>query len=351
LERFSKNLRSCLDKLKPYVAGKGYAEISGKYGISQDKIVKLGSNENPYGPSPKVLLALREISPERYPEPEDLIEGLEGYTGYPSDQLVIGSGMDGVMETLTRLFLEKGDKTLIHTPTFSYYEILTTLCGATATFSKRSPDFDVSTEIPKDVKMVFICSPNNPTGNLIREEDIKSIIESTNAIVFMDEAYVEFAKYSMLKLVRKYENLVIGRTMSKAFGLAGMRLGYGVMPKWIADQYKRAAPPFFGITCASVAAGVAGLSDMEYMYNCVGKIKGEREKLRKEINSYPSEANFLYLKTEDASDTVSEQFLKKGIIIRNCQSFRGAGNHHVRITVGTPVENGRFLEAYREICE
>ncbi len=350
MENRSKMLRPCLEQLKPYVAGKGYTEISRKYGIPPEKIDKLGSNENPYGPSPKVLQALLEITPERYPEPEELMEGLSGYTGYPENMIVIGAGMDGVMDTLTRLFLEKGDKTLIHTPTFSYYEILTTLCGASPTFVPRGRQFEIPGDVPEDIKMVFICSPNNPTGNLTSRENIKRILESTDAIVFLDEAYVEFADHNMLDLVNKHENLVVGRTMSKAFGLAGMRLGYAIAPVWIADQYRRAAPPFFGITCASVAAGVAALSDQDYMHSTVEKICSERERLRRSIGSHPSQANFLCFDTSEPSNVVAEKFLRKGIIIRDCRSFRGAGEHLVRLTVGTPDQNDRFLEAYQEIC-
>jgi histidinol-phosphate aminotransferase len=350
LENRSKLLRPCLEQLKPYVAGKGYTEISRKYGLRPEEIVKLGSNENPYGPSPKVRRALMQISPERYPEPEELMEGLSGYTGYPENMIVIGAGMDGVMDTLTRMFLENGDKTLIHTPTFSYYEILTALCGATPLFSPRSPQFEISSEVPKEVKMIFLCSPNNPTGNLTSREDIKKILESIDAIVFLDEAYVEFADRSLLDLVSKYENLVVGRTMSKAFGLAGMRLGYAIAPEWIADQYRRAAPPFFGITCASVAAGVAALSDQDYMHSTVEKVRIERERLQKGIMSHHSQANFLYIETAEPSNVVAEKFLQKGIIIRDCRSFRGAGDHHIRLTVGTPGQNDLFLKAYQDIC-
>ena len=112
--------------------------------------------------------------------------------------------------------------------------------------------------------MAFLCSPNNPTGNVIGEEDVRALLESTKGIVFLDEAYVEFAERSLIRLVERYDNLIVGRTLSKAFGLAGMRLGYGVAPRWIADQYRRAAPPFYGISSATVAAGVAALGDLPY---------------------------------------------------------------------------------------
>jgi histidinol-phosphate aminotransferase len=346
----ARKFRPCLGTLKPYVAGKGFTEISRKYGLKPEDIVKLGSNENPYGSSPRVAEALRSISPERYPETEDLMTGLAGYTGFPEEMMVIGAGMDGVMDTLTRLFLEPGDRTVISTPTFSYYEILTITAGATPVFSPRGPEFQVSTDVPKGAKMVFICSPNNPTGNATPEEDVRAIVESTDAIVFLDEAYVEFADRSLVGLVKEYENLVVGRTMSKAFGLAGMRLGYAVAPQWIADQYRRVAPPFFGITCASVAAGAAALSDLEFMRLSVEKICAERKRLQKEIKSHPSQANFLYIETTEPSNEFVEEFLRRGVIIRDCRSFRGAGEHHCRITVGTPAENDRLLSAFREIC-
>ncbi|HPT38327.1 MAG TPA: histidinol-phosphate transaminase [Methanothrix sp.] len=343
-------LRPALGQLKPYVAGKGFGEISRKYGVAMEDIIKLGSNENPYGPSPRVKEAIAAISPERYPEPEELLAGLSRYTGFPEDMIVIGAGMDGVMDTLTRLFLEKGDCTFIPTPTFSYYEILTITAGATPIFSQRSPDFALSEDLPARAKMAFLCSPNNPTGNVIRQEEVCRILESTDAILFLDEAYVEFAEKSLIKLVERYDNLIVGRTLSKAFGLAGMRLGYALAPPWIAEQYRRAAPPFYGITCASAAAGSAALSDLPFMRGSVEKIVRERQRLQKEVSALPSEANFLYLQTEQPSSQFVERFLEKGIIIRDCRSFWGAGEHHVRVTVGTPSENDRFLLAFREIC-
>jgi histidinol-phosphate aminotransferase len=344
-------LRPALSRLTPYVAGKGFGEISRKYGRKPEDIVKLGSNENPYGPSPNVAQAMAAVSPERYPEPEELIRGIAAYTGFPEEMIVIGAGMDGVMDTLTRLFLEKGDRTFIPAPTFSFYEILTTLSGAVPNFVPRDLQFAIPTDVPPDTKMAFLCSPNNPTGNVTSEDDVRTILERTNCIVFLDEAYVEFADKSLIRLVEEYDNLVVGRTLSKAFGLAGMRLGYGIAPQWIADQYKRAAPPFYGISCATVAAGVAALADLPFMHKSVDKIISERRRLHKEIESHPSQANFLYLHTPQASNEFVEKFLERGIIIRDCRSFWGAGEHHVRVTVGTPCENDRFLSAFKEICK
>jgi histidinol-phosphate aminotransferase len=331
------------------VAGKGFLEISRKYGIPPEAIVKLGSNENPYGPSPTVAEAIAGISAERYPEPEELIAGIAAYTGFPEEMIIIGAGMDGVMDTLTRLFLDKGDRTFIPTPTFSYYEILTITAGATPVLSPRGQHFEVTGEMPPEIKMAFLCSPNNPTGNVIAEEEVCRLLESTEGIVFLDEAYVEFAEKSLVRLVEQYDNLVVGRTLSKAFGLAGMRLGYAVAPQWIADQYRRAAPPFYGISCASVAAGQAALSDLPFMRRSVERIRSERERLQKATGAHSSQANFLYLETPIPSCEYVERFLSRGVIIRDCRSFWGAGENHARITVGTPSENDRFLSAFQEI--
>lgn len=345
-------LRPVLSSLRPYVAGRGIEEISRAYGIPPERIVKLGSNENPYGPSPAVRRAIAEAPLNLYPETGDLIKSIARYTGFPESQVLVGSGMDGVIDTLSRLFLDQGVRALIPTPTFSFYEIVTILCGAEPVFVRRSDPGEMIERLRDgSIGMVFICSPNNPTGEVVDEELLRSIIETTDAVVFLDEAYVEFADRSMADLVKEYDNLVVGRTMSKAFGLAGVRLGYALAPEWIAEAYRKAAPPFFGVTTPAVAAGIAALSDLEHMRRSVEMIKRERELLLSEIvEASPSWGNFLYIETAERSDVITERMLRKGIIVRDCRSFRDAGDHHIRVTVGTPEQNARFLEAYREIC-
>jgi len=193
--------------------------------------------------------------------------------------------------------------------------------------------------------MVFLCSPNNPTGNSLSERIVREMAESTKGIVFLDEAYAEFAEKNLLKLVRDYDNLIVGRTLSKAFGLAGLRLGYAVAPEWIAEQYRRIAP-LFSISSLSLAAGLAALHDLEYMKESVGKIVGERERMRSVIDAFPSQGNFLYLQTLERSSLVAERLLGQGIAVRDCSIFPGAGDHCLRVSVGTREQNDRFLDAY-----
>jgi len=342
---YSKNLMPFLADLEPDEAGPDLMDVSRRYEIPQERIAVLSLNENPYGPSPSVWEALKDVPPNRYPDSRPFLEALSNYTGYPKENIVAGAGMDEVIITLVRLFLGPGDKALIPVPTYNLYGLAAGLCGARPCYRQRRPRFEVEPKVPDEIKMIFLCTPNNPTGNLLSEESARAIAESTKGIVFLDEAYVEFAKKDLLKLVRDYDNIVVGRTLSKAFGLAGLRLGYAVAPEWIAEQYRRIAP-LFSISSLSLAAGVAALKDKEYMKESVGKIIGERERMRKMIEAFPSEGNFLYIQTVERSSLVAERLLCQGIIVNSCSIFPGAGDHCLRVSVGTPEQNDRFLDAY-----
>jgi histidinol-phosphate aminotransferase len=222
------------------------------------------------------------------------------------------------------------------------------LCGARPQYRPRTEGFAVEATVPAGVKMAFLCSPNNPTGNALSEENVRAVVEGTDAIVFLDEAYIEFAKKSLSCLVREYENLVVGRTLSKAFGLAGLRLGYAIAPPWIAEQYRRVAP-LFSISSLSLAAGAAALGDRGWMKECVGRIVSERERMRERLPSaLPSEANFLFLQTRQKSKGLAEHLLSLGIVVRDCSSFYGCGEQGLRVTVGRREENERFLGEFEK---
>jgi histidinol-phosphate aminotransferase len=266
----------------------------------------------------------------------------------PAENIVTGAGMDEIIITMSRLFLGPGDKALIPIPTYTLYGLAARLCGALPLYQQRLPGFEIDPEMTEGVKVAFLCSPNNPTGNSISKSALQAILESTGAIVFLDEAYAEFTEKSLLKLVEEYDNLVVGRTLSKAFALAGMRLGYAVAPEWIAEQYRRISP-LFSISSISMAAGVAALDDLDYMRRSVSRIISEKERVREEIEgASPSEGNFLFIRTEEKSSLVAERLLSQGIIVRDCATYPGAGDCCLRVTVGTPEENDRFLEAFAE---
>jgi histidinol-phosphate aminotransferase len=271
------------------------------------------------------------------------LESLAKYTGYPEENIITGAGMDGIIITIARLFLGQGDRALISVPTYNVYGLAARFCGALPVHQPRIPGFEVDPNIPDGMKMIFLCSPNNPTGNLVSEETVRSIAENTDGIIFLDEDYAEFAEKNLMKLVRDYDNLVVGRTLSKAFGLAGLRLGYAVAPEWIAEQYRRITP-LFSISSLSLAAGVASLNDLEYMKQTVSKIVLERERLLGSLkDAFPSQGNFLFIHTSEKSSLVMEWLLRKGIVIRDCSSFPGSDCHRIRVTVGTPEQDNRFL--------
>lgn len=361
--RFEDLLRPTVKEIKEYVPGRSIEEIAAKYGLSPEKIIKLGSNENPLGPSQLAVKAIKEKAGKihLYP-PSDafpLRAAISDYTGYPVSNIVAsGSGMDGILDTMMRLFMSPASETIIPIPTFSYYEIATLANGGKPVFVKRNEDFDIKAEdilnkVNSNTRMIFLCSPNNPSGNAIREKEAREILDSVNAIVFVDEAYADFSEISLIGLVKEYENLIVGRTFSKVFGLAGMRMGYAVVPEWLCREYMKVMTPF-SVDVLSLAAGIAALNDRVHLKKTIETIKKGRIQLAEGLEPvckvYPSEANFILIDVSPrTAKEVSEALLRKGIIVRDCTSFRGAGNSLIRITVGTQEQNARVIDALGSI--
>lgn len=344
-----------------YVPGKSVEEIASAYGFDPASIIKLGSNENPLGPSSKAVQALVDTAPcaNIYPSADavELREALSKYTGFPVSNLIAsGPGMDGLLDGLCRLIIEKGDEVIVPTPTFAYYELPARACGGKPVFVRRNKDFSINPEKVLGAetgrtKMIFLCSPNNPSGNLLPENDLRKILENTRALVFVDEAYVEFADRNLAGLVREHDNLVVGRTFSKVFGLAGLRLGYGIMPEWLAKEYIRAATPF-SVSLPALKAGIAALSDVDHLRKSIEIARMGREYLKEKIpfTVYPSQANFVLVDVAPLkAKAVTQSLLKKGIIVRSCDSFREAGDTFIRVTVGTPEQNEKVVRAFETV--
>ncbi|PAV11975.1 histidinol-phosphate aminotransferase [Methanosarcina spelaei] len=344
-----------------YVPGKSIEEIVSAYGLEPTSIIKLGSNENPLGPSPKAIQALVNVASYAniYPSADaiELREALSKYTGFPVSNLIAsGPGMDGLLDGVCRLVIERGDEVIIPTPTFAYYELPARACGGKPVFVRRKQDFSIDPEKILEAasgrtKIIFLCSPNNPSGNLLPENDLRKILETTRALVFVDEAYVEFADRNLAGLVREYDNLVVGRTFSKVFGLAGLRLGYGIMPEWLAKEYIRAATPF-SVSLPALKAGVAALSDTEHRKKSIDLARKGREYLKEKIpfKVYPSQANFVLVDVAPLkAKAVTQNLMKKGIIVRSCDSFRDAGDSFIRVTVGTPEQNEIIVRAFEAV--
>lgn len=361
--RFGDLVRTSVKNINEYVPGKSIDEIARKYNLVPSSIIKLGSNENPLGPSPFAVTAIKEKAEKvhLYP-PSDAFElrkAISSHTGHHVDNIVAsGNGMDGILDTIMRLFVSEDAETIIPIPTFSYYEIATLANGGKPVFIERDSDFNVSSQdviekVNPSTRIIFLCSPNNPSGNIISEKDVRKILESVNALLFIDEAYVDFAKTNLSGLVKEYENLIVGRTFSKAFGLAGMRLGYAIMPQWITVKYMNVMTPF-SVDVLSLVAGVAALKDREHLKKSIEMVKNGRIQLTSGLESlckvYSSEANFIMIDVSPhKAKDISESLQEKGIIVRDCTYFRGAGKGLIRITVGTQKQNEIVIDALRAI--
>ena len=232
-------IRELVKTLNPYVPGRSIKEIAEEYGLNPDEIIKLGSNENPLGPSPKAIEALSQNLEyiNQYPETDlkDLTEAVALYSGVIHSQVILGGdGADEILDLLGKTLINQGDEFIVPLPSYMYYEYILTINGGVPVYAqwdmpqnKVNVDSIINALTPR-TRMIFLCTPNNPTGGLIDKKDIKTILESTDALIVVDEAYFEYSGVNNVDLLNDYDNLFILRTFSKVMGLAGMRIGYGL---------------------------------------------------------------------------------------------------------------------------
>ncbi len=362
------NTRAIIDEYDTYVPGRSKKEISEKYDVLEDEIIKLGSNENPWGPSLKakeaIVNAIDEFS--RYPESnhEYLKEKIAEYAGVRQDQVIVtGDGADELFDILAKTLIDPGDEFIVHPPTYTYYEYTFKAYNAKPVHAKWNVEenkLDVQSvldNITDKTKAIFLCTPNNPTGGLIDQEDIIKIIESTNALVVIDEAYWEFSEVNNVNLLDKYDNVFIIRTFSKVLGLAGLRVGYGLSNPELLEKISR-IKPVFSVTVPSQKAVIATLEDTEYIQESTQKGIEEREYLYNSVDAidklhiYPSKSNFLLIDIRETGYTaaeLSEKLMAKGVIVRDCTSFKGLDEYYIRISIETHPKNERFIEILKEI--
>jgi histidinol-phosphate aminotransferase len=352
-ERYAHLVRDCF-RSGGYVFAEKAGDLS-RGGIS--RIARLASNENPYPPSPEAVRrgcdALREAN--RYPDEgmEQLLQGLQ--QTYGPYHFVTGVGMDGVIETLIRILVNPGDRVAIATPTFSFYGLAARAQSAELLSVQRDEDYSVDpgifTNAARAAKISFLCSPNNPSGTVTSPEIIEEILAGIEGILFLDNAYVEFSDTDYLPLMNRYENLVIGRTMSKAYALAGARVGYAFVPAWIVPFYRRASTPFT-LNSASAQAAVGALKDREFMNRYVTHVRTWRERVARECGFpvAPSGANFLMVDvTPWTGDAMVRELALHGILVRSCASFPGLPDHYIRVSIGDDWENNLFLKEIHAI--
>jgi histidinol-phosphate aminotransferase len=358
-------LRPGIDAVPPYIPGRSKERIAEEYGIPRERIVKLASNENPLGPSPKAVEEIRRHAGEvhLYPDPTggEVRVALSRYLGCGEEELFLGNGSDEILDLLGKLFLFEGRKAAIPVPTFPIYEQVVLLCGASPLFVPFGRDFRYTAEgfleaIREGAEVVFLCSPNNPTGGTLGREDLEAIL-GEGVPVIVDEAYAEFSGTSHIPLVREYENLIVLRTFSKAFGLAGLRIGYAVARREVVEALLRIKMPF-NVSILAQKGALGALSDRDHLERSLSLVREGRTFLReglerwRGIHVYPSEANFLFLRLEERKGTeVAEGLLKEGIIVRECSHFRGLDDAYLRVSIGTREENERFLQALGRVLD
>ncbi len=361
--------RKIVDEMDSYVPGRSQDEIAEEFNLNKDEIIKLGSNENPWGPSPMAMEAIREEikSINRYPESQlkELVSEVARYAGVEDSQVIIGGdGADEIIDVLAKTFIDEGDEFIVPLPSYMYYEYLLKQYGATPVYARWNLDkneldvdsiFDAVTD---KTKMMFLCTPNNPTGTLI-DKDVLREIASRNpeVLIVIDEAYFEYSEVTNKELINEFDNIFIIRTMSKVLGLAGMRIGYGLACKQIIE-YMHRIKPVFSLTRLSFVAALNTFRDKDYIESSIERGIESRQYLYDELskidslNVFPSKSNFMLIGVKDTGFTASElalELMKRGIIVRDCTSFKGLDEYWIRISICTLEEDAKFIEIIKEV--
>ncbi|ACS78248.1 histidinol-phosphate transaminase [Maridesulfovibrio salexigens] len=358
-------VRSDMMDSKPYAPGLTIEEIKEKYGL--DTVIKLASNENPLGASPMAQKAINRHAPSvfRYPHNGNprLNAAIAKRTGVSEEQIISGNGSDEVLDLLVRIKANPGqDEVITYESCFSMYRLMSHLCAVNFRQIPREeghkqPLKALTAAVSDKTALVFLTSPDNPTGLAVTVDEVREMAASIpeQTLLVIDEAYIEFArpadKYDMRPLLEEYPNIVLTRTFSKAYGLAGLRIGYGIMSKQLAEYIKSARAPFT-VNLLAEEAAIAVLEDEAFFNTTMDVVLRGRELFTTEIRKMgcevlDSQANFIMFKpTRDAME-VFEELLKRGIIVRPLKSF-GLGEY-IRVNMGTDHENKVFLETLKEV--
>ncbi|MBR2558137.1 MAG: histidinol-phosphate transaminase [Methanobrevibacter sp.] len=361
--------RQIVEDMDSYVPGRSQDEIASEFNLNKDEIIKLGSNENPWGPSPKAIEAIKNelTSINRYPESQhaELISEIADYAGVEPNQIIVGGdGADEIIDVLAKTFINEEDEFIVPLPSYMYYEYLLKQYGAKPVYAKWDLDenkLDVDSiyeKITPKTKMIFLCSPNNPTGTLIDRDVLKKIAgDNPDILIIIDEAYFEYSEVTNKDLINEFDNIFIIRTMSKVLGLAGMRIGYGLACEEIIE-YMHRIKPVFSLTKLSFVAAINTFKDTQYIKNSIEKGIESRQYLYDELskidslNVFPSKSNFMLIGIKDTGFTAAEltlELMKRGIIVRDCTSFKGLDEYWIRISICTLEEDKKFIEIIKEV--
>jgi len=334
-------------------------KLSDESGISSNQIIKLNANENPFGEILNLTEDLSSINIHEYPDPNQkkLRLALSEYTGAKFEQIVASSGSDELIDILIRLFLDPDDKLIDAQPTFGMYEFLAKIQGAEVVSVSRNDDFSIDLEaiskcLDNKTKLIFIASPNNPTGNIIKIDELVEILNK-KIIVVVDETYFEFCGESYSNLINDYENLIIIRSFSKWAGLAGLRIGYAISNPEIIKRIIQIKQPY-NINSAAEHVAIKAMNNKNKLFKKVNILMEQKDKIYKfllkksEIKVYPSKANFVLCDLKDLSaDEIYEGLAKKGIFVRKFSN--NFLSNALRISAGTPEQTRKLLQELEKL--
>ena len=352
-----------IKSIKAYEPGKPTKELEREYGIKES--VKLASNENPIGYSLDVNDAIKKNlnTMNRYPDPRghDLTEALSKKYKVQPENVIIGNGSDEIISLLANAFLDTEEEALMPLPSFLMYEICVKIAKGSpilVPLKDYQIDFDKMLEkINKNTKMIFLINPFNPIGNIFTKQDFLEFAEKVpeDVLIVVDEAYIEFAKddsiFNSLDNPLNDKRVITLRTFSKAYGLAGFRLGYGIMDKEIAKVLHKIRPPF-NVNSLAQAAGLAALNDVEFLDKSVEFILKELNFIKSELDKIgldylPTNANFLMVNAKKDSTQVFNDLLKLGVIVKSMKSY--GFDNWIRVNAGTQNENKTFIKALKKV--
>jgi len=349
--------------IAPYVPGKPISALERELGVVNS--IKLASNENPIGPSPLALEALQTVFDglNRYPDggAYDLVQKLSEKLGVPPEKIVIGAGSDDIIGMLTRALLLPGDQAVMPKPSFLMYDIMVRSASAEPVcvpLKSLAIDLEeMAARISSKTRMLFLTNPNNPTGTGITKIDFERFLENIpeEVVVVVDEAYIEFVRdpdcVESIGYVQAERPIVVLRTFSKAYGLAGLRVGYGIMPEDMALLLHRVRQPFNVNTLAQTAA-TAALDDHDFLEQTLNLVHAGLDYIGRRLDEmnikhFPTQANFLLVDVGQNADEIYDRLLRKGLIVRSMTSY--GFPHYIRVTVGLPEENKRFVDALEDV--
>ncbi len=354
--------------IAPYQGGKPISEVAREFGLDEAGIVKLASNENPLGMPESAKRAMQQAFDElaRYPDSNgfDLKAAITNKFGVPADWITLGNGSNDILELAARALVKAGESVVYSQYSFAVYPLATQAVGARA-IVVPAKDFGhdlhaMAAAIAPDTKLVFVANPNNPTGTFIDGEQIAAFLKKVppQVVVVLDEAYTEYLsadqRYDALGWVREYPNLIISRTFSKAYGLAGLRVGFGIAQPALTDLLNRIRQPF-NVNSLAQAAAVAALNDEAYLQesariNAEGYRQLTEAFAQMDIEYVPSCGNFVLFRagTDDgAGARVNLALLKKGIIVRPVGNY--GMPQWLRVSIGLPQENAAFITALKAV--